>query len=593
MIKPGFDMDIRFQKRTLLAAAALIFSFLIILVVAGIVSPNLPAVRVLLLVSGAYLAYESTQKIKLTRSHLDSYKHALDVSCIVSITKIDGTIDYVSDKFVEVSKYSRAELIGRTHQLLNSGCHSEAFFKDLHETIKSGRVWRNDIRNKTKTGEYFWVDTHIVPLRSANGDVCEYLTIFQDITARKQVESDLKAQRENAETELKTKSLFLANMSHEIRTPMNAILGFASLIQDQQTSDRDREEFVSRIKSNGDLLVRVIDDILNIAKYEDGNVPVESINFSPRELINEIVRDFESLARQKGIHLGVVYENLIPRVMCSDPLRLRQILTNVIGNAIKFTEKGFVRLNLRYVAPELGARRDYLEIEILDSGVGIDDRAKSLIFSPFTQADSSVTRRFGGTGLGLTLAKRIAIALDGDLTLKTSTPNQGSVFLLKVPTKTLSVELVNGNNSPERTSSSPLGGIDYPRLKGKRVLLVEDSKDSAALATIYLTREGAQVEHANNGLEAIARVEHNTYDIVVMDVQMPIMDGLEATKILRRKGFSRPIIALTAHALKEEVEGSHLAGCTAHLTKPIQRERLVAAMVAALNLSDAQDIGVS
>ena len=382
---------------------------------------------------------------------------------------------------------------------------------------------------------------------------------------------ELQEARDRAERTSVLKTQFLANMSHEIRTPMNAILGFADLLSDLMAKEDPKFRYVSRIRENGDLLLRIIDDILDFSKLESGNFQVESEPFSIAQTIDETLGLLKALADKKGLKLRSSIAPGTPEAVTSDPLRLRQVLINLIGNSIKFTQSGHVEVRIRHQKPF------HLVVEVEDTGIGMSSDESQGIFQPFRQADGSISRRFGGTGLGLSLSKRLAMAMGGDLSLMRSAPGEGSLFALTVraPAVAAFSPVIIGSKSKSAQSSDG-------ELNGKRILLAEDSYDNIDLISVYLERSGAELEVAHTGAEAYEAAMAKSYDLILMDVQMPIMDGLEATRRLREAGCPTPIIALTAHALKEEQDKSLAAGCVAHLTKPINRELLLSSLRAFL-----------
>ena len=372
--------------------------------------------------------------------------------------------------------------------------------------------------------------------------------------------------RKNAESASKAKSQFLANMSHEIRTPMNAILGFSDLLGDKTLTPEEREDYRSRIRLNGDQLMRLIDDVLDLSKTEAGTIQVEKVDFSIRELVRDVYDATAARAREKGILTRISTDAQVPATIDGDPVRLRQILMNLMSNALKFTDYGRIETRIAKV-------EDQIVIEIEDTGIGISTDLHQRLFKAFSQGDSSVTRRFGGSGLGLVVSRGLAEAIGGTLDLVRSESNRGSIFRLAFP-------ISKPANDPQIDMFRDLGetlktGTSEKDLAGVKVLLVEDSFDNEMLIRAYLKGTGIKLEVAHNGVEAIGCASDQKFDVVLMDIQMPVMDGLEATRQLRNKNYDRPIVALSAHALPEEVERSLEAGCHAHLTKPIMRHVLI------------------
>jgi PAS domain S-box-containing protein len=510
---------------------------------------------------------------------LRRYFDALNETAIVATTDRAGTITLVNDTFCAISKYTREELIGENHRILNSGRHPRSFFAEMFRAIASGRTWRGDVCNRAKDGSLYWVDTTIVPMRDDAGAIDGYFSIRQDITERKgrEAASEQAAASERAASE--AKSAFLANMSHEIRTPLNAILGFTEVLGNETIAEPERREHLETIRRNGEHLLSVINDVLDISKIEAGRMTVERVELLTVELFAQVISLMQVRADAKGLALDLEFETEIPRTIRTDPVRLRQILLNLIGNAVKFTEIGGVRV---LVGLEEDPDEPCLRIEVADTGIGMTRDQADRVFQPFAQADSSTTRKFGGTGLGLHISNRLAGMLDGEILL-TSEKGVGTSFIVRVPTGTgheadrMSAadawdEMIEHRRSEERAQRASLSGV----LAGRRVLVAEDGPDNQRLVRHYLEKAGASVEIAENGRIALERITADPgFDAVLMDVQMPEMDGHEATRRLRRGGFRGPIIALTAHAMSEERDAILASGCDGFLTKPVARTTLV------------------
>ncbi len=366
------------------------------------------------------------------------------------------------------------------------------------------------------------------------------------------------------------KSAFLANMSHEIRTPMTAILGFADLLADPELPEHERLDGAETIRRQGNHLLSIINEILDLSKIEAGKLSVERIACSPSELVEEVRDLLMPRATEKRVALSHVCDASLPKVVMSDPTRLRQILINLVGNAIKFAPGGRVHLVARGV--ERRGQR-LVEFEVRDTGIGMTPEQIAMIFRPFSQADVSTTRRFGGTGLGLAISGRLATMLGGDLTV-TSERGKGSVFTLRVDAgiATNSRAVSSADRVRKQSDASPAEWA----LCGVKIVLAEDSPDSQRLLAHHLTKVGASVTIASNGREAVDRVrEAPTCDLVLMDIQMPEMDGLQATRAIRELGYRGPIVALTANAMVGDREACLAAGCTEYATKPIAARALV------------------
>jgi signal transduction histidine kinase/CheY-like chemotaxis protein len=381
----------------------------------------------------------------------------------------------------------------------------------------------------------------------------------------------VRAERNHATDASRAKSEFLSNMSHEIRTPLAAIVGFADLLDQEKLSEEDRKRFSRIILRNGYHLNELLNSVLDIAKIESGHLQVESVPVSVSELCAEITSLMRLRASEKGVRLSV--ERMDPALskIFSDPLRLRQIIQNLIGNAVKFTQKGEVAISTHVIA-QLPDGEKVIGIQVRDTGIGIPIDKREAIFEPFAQADSSTTRQYGGTGLGLPLARKLAQALGGDLVLLDSEPGRGSTFLATFKARP---DLETQPAVQEKALAQKNGGLRGRHLNGVRILLAEDSPDNQLLIKRYLGAEGAKVESVDDGLRAVQTALSKDFDLVLMDIQMPELDGYDATRKLRNENYKKPIVALTAHALADERAKCISAGCTEYLTKPVDKMHLV------------------
>lgn len=394
--------------------------------------------------------------------------------------------------------------------------------------------------------------------------------------------SELDVAREEAEQASKSKSAFLANMSHEIRTPMAAIIGFSENILGEDISCEAKQEAAATIHRNGIHLLEIINDILDMSKIESGNMSIEQIDCDLIGLIRDVVSLVEIKASEKGIEMVVELSGVLPKTIKTDPTRLRQVLVNLLGNAIKFTKDGSVTLMCRR-SPEDDQQ---IEFDVVDTGVGIPQEEQSKLFQAFVQADNSTTRKFGGTGLGLSISKQFAGMLGGDIAVVESVVDEGSRFRLRTMAGDLDgVELIQDPMSayekvianvelrPEAEKSKTRSGIE-----GCRVLMAEDGPDNQKLISFVLRKAGAEVTIVENGQEAfdvMTTIGRDLYDVVLMDMQMPVLDGYSATAMLRDRGINIPILALTAHAMADDRQKCLDAGCDDYLTKPIDRKKMI------------------
>ena len=395
-------------------------------------------------------------------------------------------------------------------------------------------------------------------------------------------ETALREARDIAESAARAKSEFLANMSHEIRTPMTAILGYAELLrtEGESLSRTERQEALHAICRNGEHLLTIINDILDFSKIEAGKMTVEKIPVSLKVIVDDVVAMMKERAAAKEITLTAKLPATVPASVLSDPARLRQILINLVGNAIKFTETGGVHIDVSF--EPTSSSRGQLAIAVHDTGIGIAPDRLEQLFEAFVQSDSSTTRRFGGTGLGLSISQRLAELLGGHIDV-TSDLGTGSTFTLHLPVEVAENTPASSEcgATPAAKSSASAHGADPAPLESRRILLAEDGIDNQRLISLLLKKAGADVDVVENGQEAVeaatrALAGDEPFDVILMDMQMPVMDGYSATRQLRDQGYSRPILALTANAMEGERDKCLEAGCDDYATKPIQREKFIA-----------------
>lgn len=385
-----------------------------------------------------------------------------------------------------------------------------------------------------------------------------------------QQKRQLERLRADAETASIAKGRFLANMSHEIRTPLSAVLGFSELLCKNEVTTDEKNECITAIRRNGELLKRLIDDILDLSKVEAQRLEIENLEFDFAELLGDVKNTLALKASEKGITLDISYPETFSKVYYGDPSRIKQILLNLGGNAIKFTKKGKVSIQMKSELSKESTERVHFTVQ--DTGVGMSPEQARRIFKPFTQADSSTTRQYGGTGLGLVISSQIAQAMGGDVRLVKTEPLLGTTFEVEFHLKVGSKDLRKANGSEQKYLST----VD--NLKQFTILVVDDSPDNRALIHLYLKKTGIHVVSANNGKQSLEAVAKHSPDLILMDIQMPEMDGLEATRKLRTGGYSKPIIALTAHSAASEHKACLRAGCDEVMTKPVSQENLIRKM---------------
>jgi PAS domain S-box-containing protein len=422
------------------------------------------------------------------------------------------------------------------------------------------------IRLKLPDAEPVTFMVNCSPVLAGEGKAQGVLISFDDITQLEQQEIELQLSKEEAEAANRAKSEFLANMSHEIRTPMTAILGFTEVLKRGYGKSSDTEKYLNTISSSGNHLLNLINDILDLSKVEAGKIEVELVDTEPRTTIHEILTIMRVKAEEKHIYLNLVVENSMPSVVRIDLAKLRQILINLVGNAIKFTDTGGVEIRMLFDDEKAGSS---IKFDIVDTGVGMTESQSEKIFESFVQADSSITRKFGGTGLGLSISKKFALAMDGDIRI-ISEPGNGSTFSLILP---VDVPVGAAMLSPDEMASSPILEQGSPDghwvFPNAHVLVVDDGEENRDLLDLLLTEAGLQVTTAIDGQEGLNKSLTASFQVILMDVQMPVMDGLTAVARMRSSGITIPVVALTADAMEGVVEECLSAGYSDYMAKPI------------------------
>ncbi|GIV21092.1 MAG: hypothetical protein KatS3mg023_2843 [Armatimonadota bacterium] len=512
----------------------------------------------------------------------------------IVITDRNGTIQWVNPAFTAITGYTREEAIGKNPRILKSGRHDQKYYEQLWQTILSGHVWKGEVINRRKDGSLYTEEMTVAPVRDEQGNITHFIAIKQDVTERKRFEQQLEQALEQAQAASLAKSEFLANMSHEIRTPMNGILGMAQLLMDTPLSEEQRD-YVTTLKESAESLLSLLGDILDISRIEAGKMELRYAPFNPRQLVHQVARLFAARAREKGLLLQVEVDEEVPATLSGDELRLRQILTNFVGNAVKFTEQGSITIRVRLV--EAGNIQKahslrhqfaipehfstvWVQLAVSDTGIGIPPDKQATIFESFTQADGSATRRYGGSGLGLAINRSLAELMGGTIGVQ-SEEGKGSDFWVVLPLFAPNMEQSMGTIGA--VLSRQIAGADDGSASGAacakgRVLLVEDNEVNRKVAVRLLQRLGYEVDVAEDGGEAVEKTAQRRYAAVLMDVHMPRMDGLEATRRVRERecitGGHQVIIAMTASAMKEDVERCLMSGMDDYLSKPVRWEVL-------------------
>lgn len=495
---------------------------------------------------------------------------------------------YLSDELVEQHGLPRISNGGSLLEALHTihPVDRTHVINALLESQKSKQRYRIEYRVMLESSPPRWIESHGECFSDAKGNAIRITGTTLDISDRKATEQQLENAKEEAEAANEAKSTFLANMSHEIRTPLGAVMGFAELLKRPNLDRKTIDHYITIIDRNSEQLLRIIDDILDLSKVEAGKMTVENLDFDLSEMLSECASFMEFKALEKGIGFRFFAETSLPSAVKTDPVRLRQILMNVLGNAIKFTAKGFVETRISF-------QDGLLEFTVEDTGIGISEEHRKGLFTPFSQADESTTREFGGTGLGLSLTKRLSAALGGDFILLSSELGKGSTFKtwvrIEVPEHAVLVEKMNFVFDIKDTTAPVESSEIFSDLK---ILVVDDAPDNRILISTVLSELGATVGNASDGLEAIEKIESEKFDLVLMDIQMPRLDGHEATRSLRRSGIKIPIIALTAHAMNEEKIRCESSGFSGFLTKPLSKPALVNEILKHTKMTNKAEIDI-
>ncbi|WP_339733497.1 PAS domain S-box protein [uncultured Gimesia sp.] len=540
---------------------------------------------------------------KLLNADYEGQIAAIGESQMVIEFAMDGTILQANEKFLETMGYSLEEVIGQHHSLfVDPDERQSAKYALFWDKLNQGEDITTELKRINKQGQDVWIQASYNPILDLNGKPCKVVKYSVDVSQRVRIDQalglakqDLIQAKEAAELANQSKSEFLANMSHEIRTPMTAILGFTDILLGSVEKSEDIDS-VKTIKRNGESLIGLINDILDLSKIEAGKLDVEQINCSPRQVVADVASLMRVRSVAKGLLLNVKYDGPLPETICSDPTRLRQVLINLVGNAIKFTETGTIEIVVRL----LNSKGDEpkLQLDVIDSGIGIPEEKIEKLFSPFTQADGSTTREFGGTGLGLTISKRLVELLGGMVSVSSKT-GEGSTFTVTIATGPLgNVKMVQSSTESILEEDSPETVVDnsVTPLQNYRILYAEDGPDNQRLISFILKKAGAEVTVVENGQIAVdaaakAVAEDDPFDVILMDMQMPVLDGYAATRRLRNIKYSKPIIALTAHAMSTDQQKCLDAGCDDYATKPINRKKLIQTI--ASHVKQAKDISLT
>ncbi|MBV2169489.1 MAG: response regulator [Bdellovibrio sp.] len=512
------------------------------------------------------------------------YDALLNSNAVVEFD-VQGQILWANQNFLNIMGYELSEIVGQHHSIFLPEFHQhELEYQEIWNQLASGRTQVGEYKRLTKSKEIVWIQGSYTPVRSAHGDIVKIVKMALDITEKKRLAENLeKKNKELVSTAAKAKaatyakSVFLANMSHEIRTPLNSIIGITDTLAETPLDDQ-QASFVEILQRANNQLMTIINDILDLSRVEAGEIDLKLLPFELQKLLDELVAVLGFRAKEKGLTLKIQVDPDVDAFFIGDADRLRQVLMNLLNNAIKFTHKGEISLR---VAKNRTSRPGNMLFCVADTGIGIHRAQFKQIFQPFTQADSTTTRRYGGTGLGLSITKNIVQLMNGQIWLE-SEPDIGSVFYFtaSMPTTTERKTAAHNPLQGQYQLSDIKHNIAHSRL---RILVVDDVDDNRNLFGIYLQNTIHHICYAESGVEALRLVRQEHFDIIFMDVQMPSMDGYEATRCIRafeQEQGRQPsrIFACTANAFPEDVEKSLQAGCDMHLSKPIRKDTLIKAI---------------
>ncbi|MBX2879478.1 MAG: Hpt domain-containing protein [Granulosicoccus sp.] len=506
------------------------------------------------------------------RSALDTIAEAL------LILDKQGDIVFTNASFQNLVGQPMEQLIGKSARALpwiHENDEHQLCWEDALIDAQPVRYQKMGFRASTGLDCKFMVNCS--PVMAADNTIGGVLISMDDITQLEEQEVLLRRSMKIAEQASEAKSAFLSNMSHEIRTPMTAILGFTEVMKRRpDQTDKERTKYLNTISRSGQHLLELINDVLDLSKVESGAMEVELLPCNCVQIAGEVVRVLKAKAEEKAIDLSVKIENALPGKILADPSRLRQVITNLVGNAIKFTDTGSVSVVLSYTQGE-SENQNFLSIDVIDSGIGMTPDQLGKIFEAFSQADASISRRFGGTGLGLSISRELTEAMNGELSVS-SEEGVGSTFHISLPVRDIQIELIDPIQLYESLENEEIEQHTNWQIKPSRLLVVDDGLENRQLLSIILSDLNQDVELAENGRQGVDALvgqdADNKFDVVFMDIQMPVMDGYEAVGEMRRRGFTIPIVALTANAMKGFEKKVIDAGFSHYMTKPIDIDKL-------------------
>ena len=490
----------------------------------------------------------------------------------VVITDKDGRIEFFNPAFCKITGWNDHEILGKKTSILKSGFQPASFYEKLWKTINSGNEWQGEFKNRKKNGEYYWELASISPIKNNFGTITHFVKIAENISYLKKIEKDLKKAKQDAEVANTYKNLFLANMSHEIRTPINTIIGFSELIKNEDLPSQKRYKYSGIIEENSQSLLRLIDDIIDIVKIEANELKIKKEACSLGDLFSELEMTYNNfLKRKEKQYLDLNFQ--IPEeahhdVIFTDPYRLKQIINNLYMNALMHTERGQIEIGYTIV------NDNKLRFFVSDTGTGIPQSRIKNIFKRFSQTDEPTGSEVSGSGLGLSICKDLATLLGGDISVK-SVEGEGSIFFLTLPYDKIKIPMVRAAVRPTTPSRYNFSNFT--------IMIAEDTPYNYEYLYSILQKTGANVVWAKDGIDVLKMYKSSNVDLILMDIQLPEINGYEATSQIRQTDKSLPIIAQTAYAMAEDKQKCMDAGCNEVLVKPIRMDDVLATVAKYLN----------
>jgi len=513
-------------------------------------------------------SYKKINELKEDQKNFRKLSKAVEQSPVsVLITDYKGNIEYVNPKFSIVTGYTLEEVFGKNPRIFSSGRTSLSEYKNLWDTITSGGEWIGEFLNKRKNGDLFWENASISPIKNESGSTTHFVAIKEDITQRKIIEAELKEAKSKAEEMNKIKSIFLANMSHELRTPLTGVMGFASLLSDELT-DPYLKEMANIILQSTMRLTETVNSILDLSKIEAEKLTLKISRVNLAEVVKNIADQFKQTAKEKNIFLDIVVRN-DNSIAELDKSLVVQIIKNLIQNAVKFTSKGGVAVEIERIKINL---KSFVEVRVVDTGIGIDQKNFAKIFEPFRQVSEGLNRGYEGPGLGLTITKKYVELLHGEIFVE-SNIKLGSKFIVRFPTVVERKLLGKKNIEPENPLDISKGANESA---SSNLLIVEDDELNRSTIEHYL-KNFYNFESVSSGESAVKVVKKKKYDIILMDIALKGMSGLEAAQLIKKVPGNQniPIVAVTAYAMIGDKERLLKGGCTHYLAKPFTQTSLL------------------